>query len=116
MSLNCENTRDFVAMYMDGAVSERTRHDIRHHLRGCKECSRFYHDYKHLIEKKKKLKEELGFDKNFAALAKRMKRKEHIKLTALLSSFISVIAATLLVSKSLFTQTGRRKPARKHKH
>lgn len=102
MSLNCDNTRDMVSLYMDGAVSERTGEDIAIHLKSCRECKRFYRDYKESMGRSRIVAGETGFSKNFSDIARRMRKKENLRLTAFLTSFVSAVAATVILTKLLF--------------
>lgn len=106
MSLRCDNVRDFVSVYYDGAVSENTEQDIKEHLHKCKSCREFYRDYKKVMEQSRKSRGDQVFSKNFSALARRMKKHENIKITAVAGSLLAAVSTTLLIAKLVFEDDG----------
>ena len=48
MSLNCENVKDYVALYNDNCLSETTVNEINEHLSECPSCRKYYKSYENL--------------------------------------------------------------------
>lgn len=46
MEITCDIAMDLVELYTSGVASEDSREAVKKHLKGCKECRRFYEGYK----------------------------------------------------------------------
>ncbi len=46
----CEQVNSFLALYMDDELPEKDRSAFERHLRRCKDCSAYFHQYRTTVE------------------------------------------------------------------
>ena len=85
MSLNCETVMDLVSLYKDGAVSDGTRQTIDEHLRDCRDCRRYYHQYDSIdrIITKKQEDASCDVEEKYASFSASLKRRRTIAAAGL---------------------------------
>ncbi|PIQ63401.1 MAG: hypothetical protein COV99_03165 [Bacteroidetes bacterium CG12_big_fil_rev_8_21_14_0_65_60_17] len=47
---SCEQVNSFLALYMDDELAEEDRSAFERHLRRCKDCSAYFHQYRTTVE------------------------------------------------------------------
>lgn len=102
MSLNCNIVQDFVSLYVDNAISDKTKHEIEDHLSHCPVCCKYYKNYEKM-NKSLNVKsdtdpfKDINLDINYAYIAKEIKKSHFIKVIVSIGSVILSIGLTILV-------------------
>lgn len=47
---SCEQVNSFLALYMDDELAEKDRLSFERHLRRCKHCNAYFHQYRTTVE------------------------------------------------------------------
>lgn len=110
MTLNCETVMDMVSLYKDGALSEGSRESIDEHLRECRECRRYYHQYDSIdrIITKKQEAESADVEEKYASFSASLRRRRTAATVGL-----AVCAAVTLTSAIFAMASIRRNAAKK---
>lgn len=85
--MSCDIIKDLYGIYKDGCASNESKEIIKHHLKHCEDCRRFYRD---IPSKNKMTNYHLNGD--YALLAKRIKRRRTFITAAIASGFVILSA------------------------
>lgn len=111
MEITCDMAMDLAELYICGAASGDSSEAVRHHLRGCPECRRFYEGYKRSMKKEPVRRFETEnepepSDEKLEQLSKRLRRRRiftHVANSTLLTVgavMLTVGAAVLVNSRN----------------
>ena len=85
--MSCDIVKDLYGIYKDGCASEKSKAIIKHHLKHCEECRRFYRD----IPSQSRT-ESCTSKGDYTLLAKRIKRRRTFMTAAIISGFVVLSA------------------------
>lgn len=85
--MSCDIVKDLYGIYKDGCASQESKDIIKHHLKHCEECRRFYRDFP--SQSRTASYAPMG---DYALLAKRIKRRRTFITAAIASGFVVLSA------------------------
>lgn len=89
MSLDCNVIMDLVSLYHDKEVSFVTKLEVDKHMKTCKNCQKYYKDYKILPQSALSL-DDLG-EENYSKFARRLRVRRYWSL----AGFLAYVSASL---------------------
>lgn len=109
MEITCDIAMDLAELYICGAASDESTEAVRHHLRNCPECRRFYEGYKRSIKKEPACRVETEdelepSDEKLEQLSKRL-RKRRIFTHVANSTLLTVGAVMLTVGVAVLVNS-----------
>lgn len=106
MSLNCENVKDYVALYNDNCLSETTVNEINEHLNNCPSCRKYYKSYENLEADTNSAFASDDYhyenEKNYNDLAKRLRIKSLMRDILFSAAILSSVFITLSVARYIW--------------
>ncbi len=112
MEITCDIVMDLVDVYTNGVASEDTKNAVKEHLKTCKDCRRYYDEYKKSLESEQKnkvfvtekspgLNDEI-ISESMYKLSKRLRKRRNIRN---ITSGIAIVVSLVVLLKELLGES-----------